>query len=1279
IWGLDANYQTESDFVTKLVDKLPFYGTKETSNLSMSAEFAHLIPGHSRAITREGVSYVDDFEGSQSTIDLRNISQWRLASTPQLIPGASLVNDLSYGFRRAQLSWYVIDPLFFRDNNLTPDNITNEMQSDHRMREVLEREVFPNRELPPGTPTNIPTLDFTYYPNERGPYNFNASELSLEDGVVKLGSPADNWGGMMRSLTTTDFEQSNIEFIQFWMMDPFHDDSENTTGGDLYFNLGNISEDILRDSRKSFENGLPTGPDDLSASLDTTEWAIVPTTQVIVNAFDNTTDSNSAQDIGYDGMNDETESVLRADFLASLSPEVLAAVSDDPANDNYNYFRGVGTENLDIIERYKRFNASEGNSITSADSPNDFPSQATTLPSNEDVNLDQNLGKSEGYYQYKVHLEPGMDIGGYVTDKFETFASTQTGSRPITWYQFKIPVQDLTVEGAGRVGDIQDFRSIRFFRMFAHNWTEEVTLRFARLELIRGEWRRYVQDLGLPGEGPVGEVGNTLFNISAVNIEENGNRDPINYVLPPGILREVNTATANLANLNEQSLALEVCNLSDGDARAAFRNVNIDMRAYKKLKMFIHAETDDEFNELKYGDITVFIRLGSDFDQNYYEYEIPVRPTEWFAALDEEIWPTSNDMVIEFDRLKDAKADRNNIGQAINIPYVVNDADRRITVVGNPVLSSVRTIMIGIRNPKKEENIWTTDLGFDKCAEVWVNELRLADFDQRGGWAAIGRVNTQLADLGNLSIAGNYSTPGFGSIEKKVSERQRETIRGIDASSNIELGKFLPEESGVKLPMYLGFSETISDPQFDPLSPDLETSDIAPDREDPKQYRRQRRSYTRRRSINFTNVRKERSKDAKGSPKPYDISNFTVSYSYNEFTSYDINTQFNNNKTYNGGLSYSYQPKPLKVEPFANIGFIKKSKWLGLIRDFNFNIGPRQFSFRTDVNRTYSAYQARNNNEFFDFTPPAQYTKTFNWQRVYDLKYDITKSLKLNFTANNAAIIGEPVGRVDRSDRDEYEVFRDSVWTSIKNFGQTTDYNHNFNLTYRLPLDKLPLTDWITVNTGYNGTYNWQRAPFSQDTLGNIIQNSRNMNVNGQINMTNLYNKVPFLKEASRNSNKGRGNRSNRDRRSDKSDEKEEGEKGEDEKDEKKKDPGSFNLAKETAKFLMMLKNISVTYNQTEGTMLPGYARNTNILGFDNQFQGPGAGFVFGFQDPDYPFEAARRGYMVENPYINNPYTNTYTQNLNIRANIEPIKSFRIELTATSTTAENSTGFFRYN
>ncbi len=1264
------------------------------SNTTLSGEFAHLIPGHSKAVTKEGVSYVDDFEGSQSVIDIRSINQWHLASTPQMISGATLNDSLEYGFRRAHMSWYVIDPLFFNDNSLTPENVASDdvMQSDHRMRQVQESEVFPNRELPVGVPPNIPTLDLTYYPNEPGPYNYNADEITVSGNERTLANADMNWGGIMRNLTTTDFEQSNIEFVQFWLMDPFHDDNVNDgQGGELYFNLGNISEDILKDGKKSFENGLPLTVEPGVVVTDTSNWAIYPTIQSIVNAFDNTTSSNAAQDVGFDGMSDATEQVLFNDFVSAVGP------LSDPSNDNFHYFRGGDYDalGLDILERYKRYNGTEGNSVTSEESPEDYPTQATTSPSTEDINQDQNLSKSESYYQYQVRLRPNMEVGvdRYVTDKFTTTAPTQTGSRSITWYQFKIPLRDLSVPGADRIGDIQDFRSIRFMRMFMHGWNSEVTLRFARLELIRGEWRRYADSLEPSGEVEGGEVGNTSFNISAVNIEENGAREPINYVLPPGIIREVNATTANLANLNEQSLALETCGLKDGDARAAFRNVNIDMRSYRKLKMFIHAEAEDELqNPLDYAEASIFVRLGSDFNQNYYEYEIPLIPTlHDGAATPEQIWPEDNEMIIEFAKLREAKARRNLLGFPLNVPFDTTDGARKISILGNPVLSAVKTIMIGIRNPQAMPGalncFGVPDDGSEICIEAWVNELRLADFDQRGGWAAIARLNTQLADLGNLSVAGNMSTPGFGSIEKKVSERQREESRGIDASSNIELGKFLPESSGIKIPMYVGYSEQVSHPQFDPLSPDLESSDVIKDVEDPKEYRRQRKTYTRRRSINFTNVRKERGANAKPQ-RFYDVENVSVSYSYSEVFNRDINTAFNNNRTYRGGLTYDFQPKPINVKPFENIGFVSKSKWLKMIKDFNFNVGPKQFSFRTDVNRSYSEYQARNNTDnLFQIDPLPQFTKTFNWQRVYDMKYDVTQSLKVNFSANNGAIIGEPVGRVDEAFEDEYEAYKDSVWKSIQSFGETTNYDHSVNVTYKLPLDKIPLTDWITVNTGYTGNYGWTRAPFSQDTLGHTIQNSRNINVNGQINMLNLYNKVPFLKEANKASRSR--SRSSRNQRNEKPKE-EEKDKGKDDKegddkdkkdkkDKKKKSNDGFNIAKESAKFLMMLKNISVTYSQTDGTLLPGYSQTTNLLGMDNGFNGPGFGFVFGHQDDQYPFEAARRGWLVENQNLNNPYTNTSAQNLNVRANVEPIKHFRIELTATSTKTDNGNGFFRFN
>jgi cell surface protein SprA len=1285
IWGADVNYSKESEFVTKLVDKLPFYGTKETSNVNFSAEFAQLLPGHSRSISKEGISYVDDFEGSYSTIDLRSWTRWSLASTPQgqdvLFPEGNLIDSLAYGFNRSHVSWYTIDNLFYGQNSSAlPPNVNADMRSDHRMREVREKEVFPSKELPPGSLPTLATFDLTYYPDEKGAYNFNSNVTLNANGTIGYGigdSPSEKWGGIMRDLTTTDFEQSNIEFIQFWMMDPFNEDSENTSGGQLYFNLGNISEDILRDSRKSFESGLPSESDQ-TVNIEETAWATVPTSQAIVNAFDNTTNSNADQDVGLDGRSDAKEAEFMAQYLGELPGPIADIAILDPAYDNYHHFRGTDYDDdeLDILQRYKRYNGYEGNTVTASDSPENYPTQSPLGPSTEDVNQDQNLSKTESYFQYKVNLVPSqMSVGNnYITDRQVRAVTTANDeTREVIWYQFKIPVRDLNRASAERIGGIQDFRSIRFMRMFMKGWSEDVTLRFARLELVRGEWRKYNGSL----ESVFGQPNETdpTFDISAVNLEENSNKTPINYVLPDGITRELAVGSTAATQLNEQSLALNVCDLSDGVSKAAFRNLNIDMRQYKKLKMFIHAEDATNNGNMGYGDLTVYVRLGSDFKDNYYEYEVPVYPTAWGDNQPEQVWPQENDMEIVFADLKRAKTERDFNQWPVNVPYeeIIENGTRKLTVVGNPVLSAVKTIMIGIRNPAANSNPWmASDDGQDKCAEIWVNELRLSDFDERSGWAAVARVNTQLADLGNLSVAANMSTPGFGSIEKKVNERQKEEIRGIDASSNIELGKFLPEESGIKIPLYMGYSETVSNPQFDPLSPDIETSDVSGSLtgEERRAYLRRRRDFLKRRSINLTNVRKER---ASGASKPhfYDISNFSASYSYSEITAYDINTEFNNTRNYHGGLTYNFAPKPKTFSPFASVGFINKSKWFKLVKDFNVNLGPKQFSFRTDVDRTYNEFQARNNSTSFNFPPQSQYTKTFNWTRVYDLKYDLTKSLRVNFSANNRAIIGEPAGIVDRED-DSYADLKEEVWGNIENFGETTNYNHTFNVSYKLPLDKLPLTNWLTVNTGYAGTYDWQRAPFAQDSLlANTIQNSRNMNVNGQVNMLNLYNKVPFLKKVNKASKSKRGSRGSKGKvKKDASG---------DEDEEKEKEKSNFKIGHEAAKFLMMLKNINVTYTQTEGQLLPSYTPTTNVLGMDNNFSAPGFGFVFGSQDEDYPFYAARRGWISQNNNQNIAHTNIYSENLNLRANIEPIKYFRIDLTATKTQGRNNSGFFRFN
>lgn len=1316
--GLDGGFKREVPFLTKLVDKIPLINTKEKSSISFSGEVAALIPGHNRAIGESGTSYIDAFEGSQSAIDIRSYNSWVIASVPQgqndLFPEGSEYNNLIYGKNRARIGWHVVDPLFLNNNNQTPDYIKDSpFQKDNRTRQVLVTEVFPNQQLGTGQLTNIPVFDLNYYPSERGPYNFDASPTSISAGANPstggLNNPTSRWGGIMRPLTTNDFEAANVEFIQFWVMDPFsnttsnsdgepasNEDSPNTTGGDLYFNLGNISEDILKDGQKSFENGLPADGVYDPQTLTTTAWGRIPTTQVIVNAFDNDPTNRINQDVGLDGLIDEEENIFFSSYINEISGIVtnqtaLQEIIADPSSDDYNYFLDDDFDNqqVDILTRYKKFNNPEGNSPSSETSAsiNDagYPTSATTLPNVEDINRDNNLNETESYFQYKVSMRPqDMVVGkNFITDRI--LATDNNSGKQVYWYQFRIPIREYDK----RVNDIQDFRAIRFMRMFMHGWSEEAVLRFARLDLIRGQWRSYEGALLSSGEYIQGEESNTSFVINAVNIEQNGSRNPIHYVLPDGIQRQVNYQTANLAQLNEQSLVLDVCGLQDGDARAAYKNVGFDVRNYNKIEMFVHAEDNNDPGDVSDGDATVFVRLGTDFVNNYYEYEMPLKMSPWNNHTSESVWPTENNMVLDLSNIKQVKKNRNSINFSTFNRYTEkdpNDNTRNITVIGNPNLQNLKTIMIGVRNPKKDDptNLGTNDDGLEKCVEVWVNELRLTDFNQQGGWATIGRLNAQLADFADVSLSGNYSTPYFGGIEQKVGERQQEYVYGVDASTTVQLGKFFGNKTGLQLPMYMGYSNNTIKPLYDPLNPDLNFEKNPEETDQEWQDRfRNGSNITERKSLNFTNVRLDpsakKNKDPKKVKKPhfYDVKNFSASYSYNEITHVDINTQLDRKVNYMGGLTYGFSNSPKPWEPFKRKKAFRKSKWLRPIKDFNLYFAPKKIGFRTTVDRSYNEFEIRSNIEGGITIP--NYNKTFNWDRDYDFKYDLTKSLKFDFTAKNRAFINDPYGKVDYGafgyDR---ESASDSVSNSLRSFGETMNYGHTINVSYKWPLNKFPITDWMSLNTRYSANFDWTQAPLAFQDVGNVVQNSRVIQWNGKLNMTSLYNKVPYLKKLNQKANRRKSTtrRAAKGKQPTQTDPKKKGE----------KEKSDFNILEETAKLVMSLKNVSGTYSTNDGILLPGFGNKTDILGLDENFRGQSWEFVTGgFQELDifgretaynYAETAYTNGWLVDTmnfKLINTQYAVTHTEKLNLKATLKPIKGLRIDLTANYNIASNNT------
>jgi len=1355
IWGVNTAFRTETPFITKALNALPLFSTKEKSSIAFEAEFAQFLPGHAGAIdgSSGGMVFIDDFEGSKTSLDLRAVNAWVIASTPQgqntLFPEGNLATpDLIYGFNRARLAWYTIYPEFLRRTAYTPSYMkTNpgKYLENHYVREIPIRELFPDRELTVGSPTNLSVLNMAFYPDERGPYNYDDRPGWVgSDG--KLQRREERWGGIMRSLPVTDFESANYDYIEFWLMDPFVH-TPNARGGKLYFNLGNISEDILKDGLKFFENGLPPFGDssnplgDPDAYIETV-WGRIPAVQALTNTFENDPAKLAYQDVGYEGLDNERERWFFRDYLdrvrGTLSSTAYQTIYDDPSGDDYRYYldQSYDISQATILDRYKYYNNQDGNSTPGSGDQNTI---GTTLPDMEDINRDFTMNESESYYQYVINLTPqDLAVGrNYITDSRTSlpvdFPNNPGAPTTVTWYQFKIPISEGSSIGA------VDLKSIRFMRMFMRGFNDTTILRFATLELVRGEWRRYNQSLLQGQEGTAQpEMPNAIFDISTVNIEENATRTPVNYVLPPGTSRQLDPGEYQTRQLNEQAMLLKVVDLADGDARAAYKNVDFDFRQYRRLKMDIHAEAIPGY-PLENNDVSLFIRVGTDYRYNYYEYEIPLsvtRPGYYNDNQREDVWPLDNKLDIDLEMFTNLKLERNAkmkteggsmasiYEKKVNKPVLNPDSYQRNTVriVGNPNLGSVRTLMIGIRNPAKRNN--PADDGLSKSTIVWLNELRLTNFDESSGYAANARLTTKLADLGNITIAGNMMTPNFGQLESKISDRSQVYMYQYDIAANLELGKFFPASFGVRLPFFFGFMENYTTPKYNPFDQDIKLKDalnlMSPSERD--SLRNIVMDYRQRLALNFTNVRVATNTTDQKVLHP---SNLYLSFAYNRMLARNPRLHHQEDEAYYFNLGYAYNVQPYHIEPFKNAKWLQ-SKYLRLIKEFSISPYPNQFSFNTDINRTYNEMQIRAVAAPDVIIPPTA-AKDFTWDRTYNLNWELTRSIRLDFSANNRARIDEPEGIINKKlDPEGYRHWHDSTWTNFWNFGRNVQYYHRYDLTWQVPIQKLPLLDWTNASLRYGGSYDWQAAPLMKDNQfdpGNTIGNARNINTSLVLNFETLYNKSPFLRKINDEfSGRSRTRRemvdvhyespkmnfANKQRRTIRHKLNTEqivvkvttadgtvlepatmdivdknsvliimGPPVKDVKVSivgkvpKKDNPWNY-TAKMMLRLAMMVRNVNIMYNATDATMVPGFKPNSQLLGmnFSNDWA-PGWGFVFGAQDNDFVERARRMNWLSSDPSITSPFMMNHTNRWDFRAFLEPVKDLRIDLQANRSFTEN--------
>ncbi|WP_138481090.1 T9SS outer membrane translocon Sov/SprA [Dyadobacter bucti] len=1259
--GFDINIRKEVPFLTKLLDRLPLLQTKEMSTIQFKGEVAKLFPGVSKDVNNR--SLVDDFEAARTVYDLsRQPQKWRLASIPPAFRVGTDGKSLSYGYKRAKISAYTVDNIFGGDQGLgggyqPPANIEASDRENFYERLFLPNDIFPNRPIAGLVtyPQNV--LDIAYYPSERGMYNYNVDL----DATGRLKTPRQNFGGISRAITSdNDFDNANIESIEFWMLDPFikgdngvvrdgFEGKNNTTGGKLVFNLGDISEDVIPDERYNFENGLPIVPKQVGVNVDSTAWGYATKSQYLINAFSNESGARERQDVGLDGLSNAEERVFFKQFLdrlpGNLTSEARQRILSDPSGDDFKFFLGTEADsaNLKVLERYKNYIGMENNSPESLGRATDVTPASTNIPDGEDMNVDNTINDNESYYEYEIDLKPDqLAIGkGYVVDKTETNGQF--------WYLFRVPIKEFS----GVVGNMNGFKSIRFMRMYMTDFQQPVVLRFAQLQMVGQQYRKYTSNLDAPGLQEVPEPYDAKFTVGTVSIEENNSASNNSankyvYTIPPGWVRDQDNTQRPPLLLNEQSMSLCVTDLRDGDSRAVFKNVNLDLLFRKRLRMYVHMQNEENEDNM----VGAFMRIGTDLTQNYYEIDISsLRATRPSESNPSEVWPEGNELNIALADLIEAKARRNRqLDKNLSVPYtmVTSDGRYKLTVVGNPDLSSVRVMMIGMRNPKSADER-------PKTFCIWVDEMHVEGFDDKGGIAAIAQLNAKLADFATLTASGRLETFGFGSVQQRIGERSRNFTSEYGFSSNIALDKLLPQSWGFSIPLFLSYDRRNVKPHFDPLDPDtpLNTSlgNLRSD-EERDGYRRMVEENAVRRGINFSNVRKVKTKPGVKNHF-YDFENLSFTYAYSDDNRRNILTQQYSQRMYKGGISYVYSSQPKAMEPFKN--WKATSRWTDLIKDINLTLAPNMVSLRADVDRRFLKTQLRNADLTTEGIQPL-FEKYFWFNRYYDFGWNLTRNMTLTYNATANSIIDEPMGDLDT------EIKKDSLWKNFRKLGRIKNFDQRIDLTYRLPLDKIPLTDWMTADYKHSVAYQYQANAFGlKDTLGlpfgDIIRNSRERGVTGKVDFVLLYNKLRYLKFANtpsaarKNFARSPGDIEDIDMR-------------------------TTDLLKTVTRALMTVRGINVSYSVLETTALPGYLRAPKYFGLDNA-NAPGLPFVLGQQDRNFQVKAAQKGWITTSEQQNQPFQQTIAKNFSANTTLEPFKDFRLIIEARLTRQDAYQEFYR--
>jgi cell surface protein SprA len=1208
IWGVDGSFKAEPRWLTRMVDLLPLIQTKERSTFSLSGEFAQLRPNHVETIAfdrtrRElqksgrdftgdelgGISYIDDFEGFENTYSLMQPGSWTLSAAPDSIGaidrGGTLPGTLADSLRttwRGSFAWY-------RANANILQEIPAVSYDADAIRPLRINDVFPNRDTRGELVDQLETLDIYFSPSERGPYNYTTDLRGF------LSTPTDVWGGITQRLPEgyTDFSLKNIDFVEF-VFRPFPENPARDAGtaARLYVDLGSISEDVLPDEKLSNEDGLSLAT---IGETSVTKWGRTPSaTQNSVVDVDDLT--SRTEDLGLDGLASyggdyppfATEQVHFSNFLDALDPSEtdpvyraeMAKAMRDPSGDDYHYFgNSQYFDNPEFYpsgatfqQRFSRYFA--GYELNAFETQNKLATNTSVkrgnsrFPDSEDRNLNSTVDTDNSYFQYELPLsravldslaQPGR-VDDYIVGEITDRDGNGTG-----WYQARVPVQNFTRQ----VGEIQDFSLIESIRLWTDGHEVPVTIRFATLELVGSQWQKSTR-IPLEHETPADTTASeTRLTISSINNEENADL----YSPPVGaVVSQTRLATGRVQNAREQSLVLRVENLYPGKQRAVFRTQNtaLDLLRYSNIRMFVHmhGRTGDgtELHNLPIDEarskVRLFVRLGANESNDYYEYEQPLSPSSETAGSSDALWQTAvdyqgqiqdlNSVNILLGALNQLKVTRDrllfptdsvfyNVEDGVLVAPDAPDAESfgppgtRIGIKGTPSLGRVNSIVIGIRNPAD-----SLAMGFEHVLEdvtVWVNELRVAGYDESNGWAGLANVELQLADFARVNANIQTQTDGFGSLSSTLAEREQNNLLNYSVTSEVNVDKFIPERFGWSMPVNVQVQSNTTTPRFAPTRGDVRLSELLAqidERTDVDEAQKEQlrvsaneeaQTHTLSRSVT-ARVGKSGSRSA---ILRHTLDGLSFSWSNSQADGRTPQLVQNGTRRWSSTAAYRLGVRRTRtIRPLFFLDYVPVLKVLGGLR---WNLVPQSVSVSGSLNRQLNQTQERPTTSragTVEQAPnivrfPLREQHTFGHTRDFAIQYNPFSFLNLGFdtstqqnlnaagvdtlfntiTRDGAILAGYRIeqalagGLVDSTDLAttwEQELLRvkpfDRVIREALSGAATVRaerHDQRFTGTLRPRLNTIRAIDFINLqDISYTATYGWQNGPIGRNTGASV-------------------------------------------------------------------------------------------------------------------------------------------------------------------------------------------------